>query len=83
MKALERDREKRYQTASEMVHDLEYYMYNGRYGPTSVTLAKYLQEIFPELTRPSLVPLLDTTWQVDPYTETIVKLSAEQGEKSY
>ncbi len=73
LKSLERDREKRYQTASEMVHDLEYYMYNGRYGPTSMTLAKYLHEIFPELARPSLAPLLDTTWQVDPYTETIVK----------
>ena len=73
LKALERDREKRYPTASEMVHDLEYYMYNNRYGPTSMTLAKHLHEIFPELARPSAAPLLDTTWQVDPYTETIVK----------
>jgi serine/threonine-protein kinase len=76
LKALERDREKRYQTASEMVHDLEYYMYNNRYGPTNMTLAKYLHELFPELARPSLAPLLDTTWQVDPYTETIVKRGA-------
>jgi serine/threonine protein kinase len=83
IKALERDRERRYQTASEMAHDLEYYMYNDRYGPTSTTLAKYLHEIFPELACPSLAPLLDTTWQVDPYTETIVKRGAKQGEKSY
>ena len=82
MKALERDREKRYQTASEMVHDLEYYMYNNRYGPTSMTLAKYLQGIFPELACSSPPPLLDTTWQVDPYTETIVKRSDGSGEKS-
>ena len=81
LKALERDREKRYQTATEMVHDLEYYMYNGRYGPTSMTLAKYLHEIFPELARCTLAPLLDTTWQVDPYTETIVKRSDRSGEK--
>jgi serine/threonine protein kinase len=83
MKALERDRERRYQTAGEMVHDLEYYMYNDRYGPTTMTLARYLHEIFPELARCSLAPLLDTTWQVDPYTETIVKRSANQGEKPY
>jgi serine/threonine protein kinase len=76
LKALERDREKRYQTATEMVHDLEYYMYHDRYGPTSMTLAKYLQKIFSELTCSSSVPLLDTTWQVDPYTETIVKRDA-------
>ena len=73
MKALERDRERRYQTAGEMVHDLEYCMYNDRYGPTTMTLARYLHEIFPELARCTLAPLLDTTWQVDPYTETIVK----------
>jgi serine/threonine protein kinase len=83
MKALERDRERRYQTAGEMVHDLEYYMYNDRYGPTTMTLARYLHEIFPELARCSLAPLLDTTWQVDPYTETIVKRGANQGEKPY
>jgi serine/threonine protein kinase len=77
MKALERDREKRYQRASEMVHDLEYYMYNDRYGPTTMTLAKYLHEIFPELARTSLAPLLNTTWQIDPYTETIVKRGAK------
>jgi serine/threonine-protein kinase len=83
LKALERDREKRYQTSSEMVHDLEYYMYHDRYGPTTMTLAKYLHEIFPELACHSLAPLLDTTWQVDPYTETIVKQSVERGEKSH
>jgi serine/threonine-protein kinase len=76
LRALERDREKRYQTASEMVHDLEYYMYHDHYGPTNMTLAKYLQKVFPELTCSSSVPLLDTTWQVDPYTETIVKRDA-------
>ncbi len=83
LKTLARDREKRYQTAGEMLHDLEHYMYNDRYGPTSMTLAKYLHEIFPELARPSLAPLLDTTWQVDPYTETIVKRGAKQRDKSY
>jgi serine/threonine-protein kinase len=78
MKAVERDREKRYQTASEMAYDLEYYMYKDRYGPTSTTLAKYLHEIFPELARCTLAPLLDTTWQADPYADTIVKRGTKQ-----
>lgn len=47
-KALERDRSKRYQSAHEMAYDLEYYMYHGGYGPTIVTLAKYLRKLFPE-----------------------------------
>lgn len=46
-KALERDRNKRYQTAGEFGYDLEYYMYNNRFGPTNVTLEKYLAKLFP------------------------------------
>jgi serine/threonine-protein kinase len=47
-KALERDRKKRYQTAGEFGYDLEYYMYNNRFGPTNVTLEKYLAKLFPD-----------------------------------
>jgi serine/threonine-protein kinase len=47
-KALERDRNKRYQTAGEFGYDLEYYMYNNRFGPTNVTLEKYLAKLFPD-----------------------------------
>jgi serine/threonine-protein kinase len=46
-KALERDREKRYQSAFEMLTDLELYLYSDRYGPTNEKLAVYLAEIFP------------------------------------
>ncbi|MCX7804980.1 MAG: serine/threonine protein kinase [Planctomycetota bacterium] len=46
LKALERDLDKRYQTAGEMGYDLEYYMYHDRYGPTNVTLGNYLKEHF-------------------------------------
>jgi len=45
-KALERKLSKRYQSAGEMGYDLEYYMYHDRYGPTNVTLAKYLANLF-------------------------------------
>lgn len=47
-KALERDRNWRYQTAGEFGYDLEYYMYNNRFGPTNVTLEKYLAKLFPD-----------------------------------
>lgn len=47
-KALQRDRELRYQTAAEMAYELEYYIYHEGYGPTIVTLEKYLRKLFPE-----------------------------------
>jgi serine/threonine-protein kinase len=50
-KSLERDLSKRYQDAGAMGYDLEYFMYHGGYGPTIVTLAKYLRQIFPESVR--------------------------------
>ena len=46
MKALERDVERRYQTAGEMGYDLEHYMYHDRFGPTNVALSGYLRELF-------------------------------------
>ncbi|MCI0341529.1 MAG: serine/threonine protein kinase [Planctomycetales bacterium] len=48
-KSLERDLTKRYQDAGEMAYELEYYMYHDRFGPTLVTLEKYLRDLFPEL----------------------------------
>lgn len=46
-RALERDRDKRYQSAFEMLTDLEMYLYSDRYGPTNEKLAVYLAEVFP------------------------------------
>ena len=46
-KALQRDRDKRYQSAFEMLTDLEMYLYSDRYGPTNEKLAVYLAEVFP------------------------------------
>jgi serine/threonine-protein kinase len=45
-RALTRDREKRYQSAYEMLTDLELYLYSDRYGPTNEKLGVYLKEIF-------------------------------------
>ncbi len=44
-KALQRDRDKRYQTAAEMLTDLELYLYSDRYGPTNEKLGVYLKEL--------------------------------------
>jgi serine/threonine protein kinase len=43
---LERDRAKRYQTASDLLTDLEVYLYSDRYGPTNEKLGVYLRELF-------------------------------------
>ncbi len=49
LKALERDVNKRHQDAGRMGYELEYYMYHNRFGPTNVTLEKYMNRLFPEL----------------------------------
>jgi serine/threonine-protein kinase len=49
LKALERNLAKRYQDAGKMGYDLEYYMYHKGYGPTIVTLEKYMRQLFPHL----------------------------------
>lgn len=49
--ALHRDLQSRYQTAGEMGYALEHFMYDGGYGPTNLTLEKYVRELFPEKVR--------------------------------
>ncbi|MBN1256539.1 MAG: serine/threonine protein kinase [Planctomycetes bacterium] len=48
IKSLQRSLKKRYQDATELGYDLEYYMYHDRYGPTVQVLAKYLKELYSE-----------------------------------
>lgn len=45
-KALARDLTQRYQSADEMLADLEHYIYDGGYGPTNETLGKFIRELF-------------------------------------
>jgi serine/threonine protein kinase len=49
LKALERPLTKRYQDAGKMGYDIEYFMYHKGYGPTIVTLEKYMRQLFPHL----------------------------------
>ena len=53
---LEQDVERRYQSAREVVHDLELFLYSGGYGPTNEKLAEYLDSIFPEVDKHRLLP---------------------------
>ncbi len=45
-KALQRDRNLRYQSAAEVLNDLEIYLYSHGYGPTNEKLGTYLRDIF-------------------------------------
>lgn len=44
-RTLQRDRDKRYQTALDLMNDLELYLYSDRYGPTNEKLGTYLKQI--------------------------------------
>jgi eukaryotic-like serine/threonine-protein kinase len=50
-KALHKDPNQRYQEASTMLVDLEKYIYSAGYGPTSETLAQYVQSFIPQLSQ--------------------------------
>jgi len=45
-RALQRDRDDRYQKAEEVLTDLEMYLYSDRYGPTNEKLGVYLKELY-------------------------------------
>lgn len=72
-KALERDLGQRYQTAGQMGFALEHFMYSNRFGPTNLSLHRYLKTLFPE----DVADLIDPSVP-DPYFD---RLEAEsQGE---
>ena len=52
---LQRDRDKRYQSAAEVMTDLEHYLYSDRYGPTNEKLGSYLKELF-DVREPTISP---------------------------
>lgn len=56
LRMLERDSEKRYQSARDVVRDLEIHMYSGGYGPTNEKLSAYLHSLFPEVDKHRLLP---------------------------
>src|SRR5262249_46489822 len=54
-RALNRDLPRRYQTADELLYDLEHYIYHKGYGPTNETLGKYIRELFGQISPQKLV----------------------------
>jgi len=61
MKALERDRNLRYQSADDFGYELQYYMYHDRFGPTYQMLEAYLKEIFPHFADPKISRTMGTS----------------------
>jgi len=60
-RALQRDRDLRYQSAADVLNDLEVYLYSHGYGPTNEKLGTYLRDLFGVRERqppaePALVP---------------------------
>jgi serine/threonine-protein kinase len=47
-RALSRDLAGRYQSADELLYELEYFIYHRGYGPTNETLGKFIRELFKE-----------------------------------
>lgn len=56
-RCFQRDRDRRYQSAAELLSDLEHYLYSDGYGPTNEKLGLYLRDLMdyaPPGTRPSI-----------------------------
>lgn len=65
-RALERDVERRFQTAGQMGFALEKYMYSNRFGPTNLSLHRYLRTLYRERVRSLIDPSVP-----DPYFERL------------
>jgi eukaryotic-like serine/threonine-protein kinase len=48
-RSLSRDLSQRYQTADELLYELEHLIYHKGYGPTNETLGKFIREVFGQL----------------------------------
>ncbi|MGE0709842.1 MAG: serine/threonine protein kinase [Planctomycetota bacterium] len=64
--ALQRDREARYPSAGRMGFDLEHFMYGDRFGPTNLSLHRYLHALYPEQGHGLIDPSVP-----DPYFERL------------
>jgi serine/threonine-protein kinase len=66
-KALQRDPERRFASAGEMGQECEHFLYDKGYGPTNLTLKRYLSVLFPEaallpeVEEPSAFPSIEPT----------------------
>jgi serine/threonine-protein kinase len=65
-RCLQRDRDKRYQNAFEVLNDLELYLYSDRYGPTNEKLGVYLKELFGAPISPVTSPAIQSNFASPP-----------------
>ncbi len=84
MKALEKDREKRYQSASDMKHDIDKYLSKSEFNPSSIHLSNFMKQLFDTEIEQEKVMLRDTREMDVEMTQTgpIAKkgMSAHEGE---
>jgi serine/threonine protein kinase len=52
LRALDRNLDKRYPNADELLYDLEHYIYHSGYGPTNETMGKFMRELFEDAVPP-------------------------------
>jgi serine/threonine-protein kinase len=69
-RTLSRDLSTRYQTADEMLFELEHFVYHKGYGPTSETLGKFIRELFKDELAPRRRASKDNTLRVSSTTKT-------------
>jgi len=48
-RCLERDLDKRYGNADDLLYELEHYIYHSGYGPTNETLGRFIRELFGQI----------------------------------
>lgn len=48
-RCLERDINRRYPNADEVLHDLEHYIYHAGYGPTNETMGRFIRQLFGQM----------------------------------
>lgn len=73
-RALERDPSRRYQTAGQMGFALEHFMYSNRFGPTNLSLHRYLKSLFPD----KVTDLIDPSVP-DPYFDRLAATRKAEG----
>ena len=71
-RCLTRDLSKRFNTADELMYELEYYIYHGGYGPTNETMGKFIRELFGQSTpKDSLAPGLHGQTEILEHTARV------------
>jgi eukaryotic-like serine/threonine-protein kinase len=79
MKALDKDREKRYQNASDMKYDIENYLSQKEFNPSTIHISNFMKQLFSEeieqekeLLRRSAQSVSNSQWQeFDVYQSSI------------